>query len=261
MLDGGIRWNATYSMIRRALELKDALNTYAAQLRVLKDDLDKEIFDKDFISDEEWTALEIIKDQLEPLFRVTKALEGNADLKDGDCKASHGTLWELLPVFEFLLAHFEGLEKQSKAGVFNNHHGIQNSITLAWNKAKDYYGKTDESVAWMALVVLNPKFKFKYFEEKWTGNEAHFIKSGKADVRKIWEDMYKQETVIQRPQSPREAEQPVDYLAGIISKVAPLALAPTRHLSRKDQLTLYLEEPLSQMNIMDYWRARELEWP
>ena len=28
VLDGGIRWNAIYSMIRRALELKQALNTY-----------------------------------------------------------------------------------------------------------------------------------------------------------------------------------------------------------------------------------------
>ena len=28
VLDGGIRWNATYSMIRCALELKQALNTY-----------------------------------------------------------------------------------------------------------------------------------------------------------------------------------------------------------------------------------------
>ncbi len=261
VLDGGIRWNATYSMIRRALELKQALNTYAAQLRVSTDALDKEVYDEDYLSEAEWKSLEIIKDQLADLFHVTKALEGNADLKDGDCKASHGQLAELLPVFEFILDHFEKLEKQSKAGVFDNHIGIQNSITLAWNKAKDYYGKTDESVAWIAATVLNPKFKFKYFEEKWTGNEAHFIKSGKAKVKKIWEDVYKQETVVPRAQSPPEAEQPVDYLAGIIDKVAPVASAPTRHSSRKDQFAQYLEEPVSKIPIMDYWRSRESEWP
>jgi hypothetical protein len=32
-------------MIRRALELKEALNTHAAQLCVFTDDLDKETFD------------------------------------------------------------------------------------------------------------------------------------------------------------------------------------------------------------------------
>jgi hypothetical protein len=108
----------------------------------------------------------MIKDQLKPLFYVTKGLKGNADLKDGNYKASHGQLGKLLPVFEFLLGHFEKLEQQSAAREFSDHMGIQNSITLAWNKAKDYYGKTDESVAWMASTVLNPQFKFKYFKEK-----------------------------------------------------------------------------------------------
>jgi hypothetical protein len=79
-------------MICRALELKDALNTYVAQLRVLKEALDKETFDQDYLLEEEWISLEMIKDQLEPLFRLTKDLEGNADLKDSIYKASHGSL-------------------------------------------------------------------------------------------------------------------------------------------------------------------------
>jgi hypothetical protein len=85
--------------------------------------------------------------QLKLLFHTTKALEGNADFKDGDYKASHGQLGQLLPVFEYILKHFEDLDKKAKAGVFNDHPGIKNSINLAWNKANDYYGKTDESVA------------------------------------------------------------------------------------------------------------------
>jgi hypothetical protein len=113
----------------------------------------------------------------------------------------------------------------------------------------------------MALVVLHLGFKFRYFENKWTGSKAHFIKSGKAKVRKIWEDKYKQETAVQRPQSPQEAAKPTDYLADILSQVAPLAVNPTRHSTRKDQLALYLDEPLSQMGLMDYWRLREFEWP
>jgi hypothetical protein len=40
-------------MIRRALELKDALNTYAAQLRVLKEALNKETFNQDYLLGEE----------------------------------------------------------------------------------------------------------------------------------------------------------------------------------------------------------------
>jgi hypothetical protein len=261
VLDGGIRWNATYSMIRRALELKQALITYAAQLRVSTDPLDTETYDKDYLSDSEWKNLEVIKDHLELLFHTTKALEGNADFKDGDCKASHGQLGELLPVFEYILTHFEGLEKQAKAGDFDNHPGIARSINLAWNKASDYYGKTDESVAWIASTVLNPKFKLKYFEDKWTGSESHFLRIAKGKVKKLWEDVYKRETMIIRPQSPLPASQPADFLADILNRVAPQVVAPTRVSTRKDQYTQYLEEPVSNTPIMLYWRAKEPEWP
>jgi hypothetical protein len=134
-------------MIRRALELKQALNTYIAQLRVSFNVLDNETYKQDYLSDSEWKNLELIKGQLELLFHITKALKGNVDFKDGNCKASHGQLRELLPVFEYILTHFERLERQVKAGDFNDHPGIKRSITKVWNKVKDYYSKTNESIA------------------------------------------------------------------------------------------------------------------
>jgi len=51
-------------------------------------------------------------------------LEGNYNFKDGARKASYRTLWEVLPVFEFILTHFEKLEMQAKAGAFDSHFGI-----------------------------------------------------------------------------------------------------------------------------------------
>jgi hypothetical protein len=73
-------------------------------------------------------------------------LEGNHDLKDGARKASHSALWEVLPVFEFLLSYFEKLEKKAKAGDFDEYPGIQSSITLAWNTTISWYKKTDHSL-------------------------------------------------------------------------------------------------------------------
>ena len=107
------------------------------------------------MSDDEWTVLELISKQLEPLFRITKALEGNTKLSEGAGKPSHGALWEVLPAFEGLLAHFERLQRAAENGDFNER--IQQSITLAWNKAKEYYVKTDLSVAWQASLVLHPR--------------------------------------------------------------------------------------------------------
>ena len=127
-MDGGIYWNAIYSIIRHALELKQALNMYASQLRNSTNTLDSETYNEDFLTESEWENLELIKGQLELLFHTTKALEGNADFKDGNCKASHGQLGELLPVFEHILTHFENLTKQVENGEFNGHPGITRSI-------------------------------------------------------------------------------------------------------------------------------------
>jgi hypothetical protein len=261
VLDGGIRWNATYSMIRRALELKQALNTYASQLRNSTNTLDSETYDEDFLTESEWENLELIKGQLELLFHTTKALEGNADFKDGNCKASHGQLGELLPVFEHILTHFENLTKQVENGEFNGHPGIARSINEAWNKAQVYYGKTDQSVAWIASTVMNPRFKMKYFEDKWTGNESNFLRTAKPKVKKLWDDVYKRENVVIRPQSPPSRASSVDYLENILSQVAPQLAAPTRTSSRKDQYAQYLDEPVSKIPIMEYWRSKESEWP
>ena len=79
-------------MIRRALELKEALDIYSLRLRVSTNAYNIETFKDDYISEDEWEALAIIKEQLEPLFRATKELEGNPDLKDGARKASHSAL-------------------------------------------------------------------------------------------------------------------------------------------------------------------------
>ena len=68
-------------------------------------------------------------------------------------------------MLEHILDHFEALEKQVKNGDFNDHPGIQNSIIEAWNKTKDYYVKTDASIAWIAALSLYPRFKFEYFDD------------------------------------------------------------------------------------------------
>jgi hypothetical protein len=49
-LDRGIYWNSTYLIIRRALELKEALNIYANDLRDSDDSNNQEIYSEDYIT-------------------------------------------------------------------------------------------------------------------------------------------------------------------------------------------------------------------
>jgi hypothetical protein len=73
--------------------------------------------------------------------------------------------------------------------------------------------------------------------------------------------VYKRETVVIRPQSPPSVDPPIDYLTGLLNRVAPQQAPPSRTSSPKDQYAQYLEESVSQVLIMQYWRAKELEWP
>src|SRR5271154_1051598 len=53
---------------------------------------------------------------------------------------------------------------------------LQAASAAAWLKTEDYYKKADESAAYYAASVLNPAFKWSWFEDRW----------GKDEVKKIW---------------------------------------------------------------------------
>jgi hypothetical protein len=57
----------------------------------------------------------MIKEQLKPLFYVTKELKSNTNLKNSDYKASYRQLGKLLPVFEYILNYFKKLKQKLKA--------------------------------------------------------------------------------------------------------------------------------------------------
>jgi hypothetical protein len=61
-------------------------------LKVSKDKLNIKTFKNNYLNNNKWETLSLIKDHLKVLFRVTKDLEGNAELKEGALKASHGAL-------------------------------------------------------------------------------------------------------------------------------------------------------------------------
>ena len=264
VLDGGIRWNSSYSMIRRALELREALELYQSKLRGAADAYDLETYNDDFLLPHEWDTLALIKDHLEPLFRLTKALEGNATLKDGAKKASHGALWEVLPVFEHPLSHFESLEKDAKAGKFQGHSGIQSSITLAWEATIKWYRKTDLSIAWVAGLVLHPRFKYQWFDGKWTSSgEANSLKKHKTAIKQHWERNYKSSDGQSRLSASPEPPPQISYLEEVLNSQAPSHQPrPTAGTRRQDEWFQYIDEPTNGLiGILDYWKIKESEWP
>ncbi|KAM6513532.1 hypothetical protein FALCPG4_18958 [Fusarium falciforme] len=160
--DNDTRWSSWYTMLRAALNLRDAIDGY---------------FNKwmeadcagDELSSEDWTILEKIKSFLEKLKMTTKALE-----------SSFATLDNVLLAMDFVLAQFEAGKEANvsdpvMAPMYNS----------GWAKMDKYYRLTDESPAYVAAIVLHPSHKWHYIQENW---EKEWVESSKELLEALWNE-------------------------------------------------------------------------
>ena len=135
----------------------------------------------------------------------------------------------------------------------------------------EYYKRTDLSIAWMAALVLNPRFKWRYFEDNWRGvpSLARTINPSKTKLKKLWTDKYKrlpeEERFASVSPAPEEEEEEPDFFKDLLSKVAPTTLEEeviATPNTVQDQLACYLAEPPNvRLGLMEYWKSREAKWP
>jgi len=98
----------------------------------------------------ETMILEKIKKILTGFLIATKATEGQAD-----------TLTKVRPSIDFLLDQYkQALQENQTNRVFSS------MIRIGWEKLDKYFSATDRAPVYLAAVVLNPKFKWQYFENK-----------------------------------------------------------------------------------------------
>lgn len=158
--DNDTRWNSWYTMLRAALNLRDAIDGY---------------FNKwveadcagDELSSEDWITLEKINTFLEKLKMTTKALE-----------SSFATLDNVLLAMDFVLAQFEAgketyADDRIMAPMYNS----------GWAKLDKYYRLTDESPAYVAAIVLHPSHKWHYIHENW---KTEWVESSKELIETLW---------------------------------------------------------------------------
>jgi hypothetical protein len=101
LLDNKTRWNSTFTMLRRAKQLRRPIHLFCIQY-VESKDLDPSVM----ISDETWELVGQICEILELFDYATEKLQGVAK------EALHGSLWECLPMIEVLLSEVEQLKAQ-----------------------------------------------------------------------------------------------------------------------------------------------------
>lgn len=169
--DNDTRRNSTYLLIVRGLLLKAKLRFYSMDNR-------KEL-GADYLEEAHWKVLEDVVEQ--PFYICTLDLQGKAK------QASHGAIWEALPVMEGILGHLEYL----KATVPTSNKHLREAVVNSWAKLQEYYKLTVGSYSICAAATLfHPPLRMKRFIHPWTGEIAHWIPIMRAAVIKTWKDEY-----------------------------------------------------------------------
>ncbi|KAG7410115.1 putative AC9 transposase [Fusarium oxysporum f. sp. raphani] len=162
VVDGKTRWNSIYVMIKRALELRSAIELYQSRWQKPKNDPVHRDLTKDFLSAVDWAELERFHDFLKPFYILTKTMEGNAS-KPG-AEGGHGAVWETLKTMDYLFVKFKQAAEETQ---FEEPSHFKSGIDCGWAKLEDYYIKTDRTPIYRAALALHPSYGYDYFERHW----------------------------------------------------------------------------------------------
>jgi hypothetical protein len=166
-------------MISRALKLQERIQAFCRDEKYMTD------LSKDTLTNDEWEDLKQTAAGLEPFHIATKRLEGRGG------KGHHGSVWEVLPTFEWLLKQLEDAipKTTSKSKMKWTHHQV--SSQNAWEKLTKYYHKTDDChQIYAAALLFHPHCRIGYFDRIWTGLATQVKQRMLAAVRDTWKRDY-----------------------------------------------------------------------
>jgi hAT family C-terminal dimerisation region len=215
-----------------------------------------------------WFLLERLHDSLEPFYEATLCCEGN----DNTLSEWFYTLDYVLDSIDRSKNEFEELARDNPES--EDYAFLQAASAAAWLKTEDYYKKVDESAAYYAASVLNPAFKWSWFEDRWgndtvkrfwlEGNSANNEIGVKGLVRELWEEEYKGKygpssamAIGPRPRTGKDSSRPKnpdDRFGGLHRHKQ---LGPRPRVS-SDHYTAFIStdcEP-KETDALEFWNAR-----
>lgn len=167
--DNATTWNSMYSMIDRALKLKDRIEfylfqnkdgiTHGSRRKRARDDTDPMLLKHDILSENDWTILEDMHQILEKFQQLTLRTQGRG------VHGERGALWEYLPAICLLMEslkekkrYYDTLSSSSEYSTPESRH-LSASLGNAWLILTEYFQKMGDSPVYIASCVLNPKMK------------------------------------------------------------------------------------------------------
>ncbi|KAM3552687.1 hypothetical protein MY1884_007077 [Beauveria asiatica] len=158
--DGGIRWNATFYMIERALSVA-------------------------LLSTSDWHELKLFYKLLQPFERLTKRLQSRSRIDGEGSEGGQGSVWQVLYAMDFLLTKLENVKEDINAIRAEDEDAVRPyyraGVLAAWSKINTYYGLTDRLPIYRMAIAFHLAYQFEYFREKWWKRED-WIKAAEKDL-------------------------------------------------------------------------------
>lgn len=260
------RWNSTFTMIDRAIILRSEIgefivaetNRYQHKLTSgqrtdpkPEDSLSRLIFENPLTA-EDWQILTEYRRLLEPLVDATMQLQGVARTK-----------WFLgighvIPTIEYILLELE--DAKTRFEHCKEKHCLA-AIEYAWSKANEYYNKLDESPAYAAGIVLDPRWKWSYFKEQWKETPS-WIQHSQAQVRELWRSEYKSLTSSQISPAafnlPRPAGEPQSRMGKMFDEISKRIYVSDSE-EDDDEYEAWIAERPIRTDPLVYWRSPAIQ--
>ena len=135
----------------------------------------------------------------------------------------------------------------------------------AWIKLDEYYARTDDSPAYATSVVLDPTWKWSYFQEFWS-DKPDWITNAKGAVEALWAAEYRPKPAATPPPAPTPAPVLFEAVTNGSQRKINTFTAFTRRRPvavLMDEYLQYLHEPVVPLdslpepgNPLSYWRQR-----
>jgi hypothetical protein len=119
--DGGVRWNSTYYMLQRALELQRAIDLFQRYYKPSQKEKEEAPYSvtADAISDEDWTEVRQFLKLLRPFVTATIHLQGNSE--DEGFEGARGSLWEIFTWMDLLSTKLDKAIERSASDLEDSH--------------------------------------------------------------------------------------------------------------------------------------------
>jgi hypothetical protein len=189
------RWNSYYDCFERGVELQQAINSYAsyhiketedaedqARLRNKKPPEAPRWMRSGGLTAPDWAVITEYIAGLQPLKFATERLQGRGKV------GSYGALYEVIPVFESLVAELDARLQTYESVNFEPSEAPEDYLPInlraARRKATAYFNKLLKSPVYYTATILHPRYK-TYCKRFWRGKPAQ-LSAAHAKFEQLW---------------------------------------------------------------------------